>query len=393
MGSGSNQPDAATAIRDWLIDEAGFLGHFGLVIEGLCARLVAAGVPLARATTHIRVVHSERVGITRVWQRGKETLEQYFGFGADVDAMYQRSPIRVAHEERRLVELRPQEPAAAEFGVTPDLVKAGITHYLMFPLFFTGGQVNAASFSTDRPGGFRPSDVTMLQGLMPALTRIMEIKGLQRSRNELLRIYVGRLPTERILDGQIRRGDVVAMEAAILLCDLRRSTELAVELDEGAYVEIINSYFDCVVPGVTAAGGEVLKFIGDGVLAIFELPKGAGNCTHCSGAFGATQSILGALRELNLRKALPGGPLETGIALHEGRVVFGNVGSVERQDFTVIGQDVNLAARLCALTGPLGEPLVVSERFASRMPEAFRELGVFPLKGFAEPQRVFGQAP
>jgi len=221
----------------------------------------------------------------------------------------------------------------------------------------------------------------------------MEIKGLQRSRSELLRIYVGRVPTERILDGQIRRGDVVAMEAAILLCDLRRSTELAVELDEAAYVEMINGYFDCVVPAVTAAGGEVLKFIGDGVLAIFELPDGGVDCAHCSGAFDATQSIFKALDELNRRKGMPGGPLAIGIALHEGRVAFGNIGSVERQDFTVIGQDVNLAARLCDLSGHLGKPLVVSSRFASRMPEAFTDIGEFELKGFPEPQRVFAHAP
>ncbi|MEO8304880.1 MAG: adenylate/guanylate cyclase domain-containing protein [Betaproteobacteria bacterium] len=389
MGNAAKPPDAATAIRDWLIDEAGFHAHFGLVVEGLCARLVAAGIPLARATTHIRVVHSERVGITRVWQRAKEPQEQYFGFGAEVDAMYERSPIRVAHQERRLVELRPEDPAAAEFGVTPDLVKAGITHYLMFPLYFTSGQVNAASFATDRAGGFRPDEVALIESLLPALARVMEIKGLQRSRSELLRIYVGRLPTERILDGQIRRGDVVVMEAAILLCDLRRSTELAVELDERAYVEMINGYFDCVVPAVTAAGGEVLKFIGDGVLAIFELPGDGSDCSHCSGALDVTKSIFEALYELNLRKAQPGGPLEIGIALHEGRVAFGNVGSVERQDFTVIGPDVNLVARLCALTGQLHEPLVVSERFASRAPKAFREIGAFALKGFAEPQRVF----
>ena len=227
---------AAEAVRDWLIEEAGFLEHFGLVLDGLCERLLAAGLPLARATSHIRVVHSERIGLSRVWRRGQATIEQHFGFGPEVDAMYQRSPIRVAHEAKRRFELRPGDPSAEPFGITADLKAAGISHYVIFPLFFTGGHVNAASFATDRAGGFRAAEIEFIERLLPALSRVMEIKGLQRSRQELLRIYVGKLPAERILDGHIRRGNVVAMDAAILLCDLRGSTQMAVELDEEAFV-------------------------------------------------------------------------------------------------------------------------------------------------------------
>jgi adenylate cyclase len=389
MDRALTQPGFVATIRDWLIEDAGFLEHFGLVMEGLCTRLVAAGLPLARATSHIRVVHSERIGVTRVWQRGQGTIEQHFGFELEVEAMYQRSTVRVAHEARQRFELRPADPAAAAFGITPDLKAAGITHYVIYPLFFTGGQVNAASFATDRPGGFLASDLASIESLLPALARVMELKGLQRTLRELLRIYVGRLPAERILDGQIRRGDVVAMDAAILFCDLRRSTQLSIDLDEGAYVETLNRYFDCVVPAVTRAGGEVLKFIGDGVLAIFALPARADDRSHCSGALVATREIFEALRELNERQPVPGGPLEVGIALHEGRVAFGNVGSVERQDFTVIGQDVNMAARICALSAELGEPLLMSERFASRGATAIRKVGDFALKGFAQAQSVF----
>ena len=379
-------------LRDWLVDEAGFLDHFGLVVEGLCTRLEAAGVPLARATSHIRVVHSERIGVTRIWRRGQGTLEQHFGFGPEVDAMYRRSPVRVAHEGRQRFDLHPADPAAADYGITPDLRAAGITHYVIYPLFFTGGQINAASFATDRPGGFAPSDLALIESLLPAFTRVMELKGLQRTLRELLRIYVGRLPTERILDGQIRRGDVVGMDAAILFCDLRRSTQLAVELEEHVYVETLNRYFDCVVPAITRSGGEVLKFMGDGVLAIFPFPARADDCSHCSGALAATDEIFASLRDFNERQAVPNGALEIGIALHEGRVAFGNVGSVERQDFTVIGQDVNLAARICALSGALGEPLLLSERFAARGTAVPRKVGEFSLKGFVGPQSVFAPA-
>ena len=383
---------AVAALRNWLIDDAGFLGDFGLVLEGLCTRFIAAGVPLARATSHIQVVHSERLGVTRLWQKGRPMIEQHFGFEQEVEEMYQRSPVRVAHETRQRFELHPADPTAATFGITPDLIAAGITHYVMYPLFFSSGQVNAASFATDRVGGFLPSHLAMIEGVLPALARVMEIKGLQRSRRELLEIYVGRVPADRILDGQIQRGDVIATDAAILFCDLRRSTQLSIELEEHVYIQTLNRYFDCVVPAVRRAGGDVLKFIGDGVLAMFTLSARSDDCLHCSGALAASNEILAALRELNEREPLRNGSLEVGIALHEGRVAFGNVGSVERQDFTVIGQDVNLAARLCALSAELGEPLLISERFASRAGIALRSVGDFLLKGFTERQSVYAPA-
>ena len=387
---------SADAIRDWLIDEAGFLAHYGLVFEGLCGRLVAAGLPLARATSHIRVVHSERIGLSRIWRRGEAMIEQHFGFGPEVEAMYQRSPIRIAHQERRRFEFHPGNPAAESFGITADLLAAGITHYVIFPLFFTSGHVNAASFATDRAGGFDAAEIEFIERLLPALSRIMEIKGLQRSRQELLRIYVGALPAERILDGHIRRGDVVAMDAAILLCDLRGSTQMAVELDEDSFVQVLNRYFDCVVPAVAAHGGEVLKFIGDAVLAIFELPARPGDCTHCDHALATAEEIFARLEEHNAagprREAGPVDPLAVTIALHEGRVAFGNIGSVERQDFTVIGQDVNLVARLGALASQLGEPLLLSEQVAGRYPGRMRTLGQFTFKGFREQQNVYAPA-
>ncbi len=360
------------AIRDWLIEEAGFLEHYGLVFEGLCERLVAAGLPLARATSHIR---------------------QHFGFGPEVEAMYQRSPIRVVHQERRRFEIRPGDPAAEPFGITADLEAAGISHYVIFPLFFTGGHVNAASFATDRVGGFQAAEVEFVERLLPALSRVMEIKGLQRSRQELLRIYVGKLPAERILDGHIRRGNVVAMDAAILLCDLRGSTQLAVELDEEAFVLLLNRYFDCVVPAVAAHGGEVLKFIGDAVLAIFESPASPGDCSHCDRALAVADAILAGLGELNSAGPSSDGPLEVTIALHEGRVAFGNIGSIERQDFTVIGQDVNLVARLGTLAAQLGEPLLLSDRVAARYPGGLRKVGEFTFKGFRDLQAVYARAP
>jgi adenylate cyclase len=378
----------AQSIRDWLIDEAGFLEHGGAVLEGLCTRLVVAGLPVVRATAHTNVVHSERIGVTAVWRRGHETFEQPFGYGPDVRQIYLRSPVRVVHETRRKVELRPSAPAGSDYGITPDLQAAGITHYVAFPLFYTSGPVNVASFATDRPNGFEERHLAFVEALLPALTRVLELKALQRSRRELLQIYVGGLPAERILKGQIRRGDAIVTEAAILLCDLRDSTRLAIELDENTFIATLNRFFDCVVPAVVRQGGDVLKFVGDAVLAIFP-PAGAGDCSHCNAAMATASAILAALDDVNALDPVPGGPLRVAIALHEGRLAFGNVGSVERQDFTVVGQDVNLAARLCTLSAELDEPLVVSEQFAASPGAPLRRMGSYLLKGYAAPQAVF----
>lgn len=382
-----------SAIRDWLIEDAAATPDVGAVLDGLCRRLVAIGLPLARATTHLRVIHSERVGVTRVWRRGQKVEEQHFGFEPEVDQMYQRSPIRIVHDSGQRFDLFPDRAGAKAFGVTEELIKSGITHYVIFPLRFSDGRLNAASFATDRAGGFREDELTLIQGLLPALTRALEVKSLRRGLSELLRIYVGREPANRILDGQIRRGDVASLDAAILIVDLRRSTEYANRLSEEEFVLLLNRFFDCVVPAVKAAGGEVLKFMGDAVLAIFDLPAKAEDCSHCQGAMKAAKAIQAALAELNEKAPLSCGPMEVAIALHEGRVAYGNVGSVERQDFTVISRDVNLASRVAKLAGELDRPLLMSERIARRLPQlASVKIGDFPLKGFADPQAVFAPA-
>jgi adenylate cyclase len=385
--------EAAAAIRDWLIDDAGFLGGPADVLQGLCERLVAVGLPLARATAHIRVLHSERFGMTSVWRRGQPAHEQAFAFGPGAEETYRRSPIRVVHETRQRLELHPADPVATEYGITADLKAEGITHYALFPLLFAGGHVNVATFATNHADGFAHRDLAFIELFLPAFARVMEIKGLLRSRRDLLEIYVGRLPAARILDGQIRRGDVVELDAAILLCDLRGSTQLAIEQDETAFVRTLNGYFECVVPAVTRAGGEVLKFIGDAVLAIFVQPERGDERLNCTGALAATEAIFAALDELNAHDRQPGGLLRVAVALHVGRVAFGNIGAVERQDFTVIGQDVNLATRLCGLSADLNERLLVSEAAAMRCAVPLRKLGEFQLKGFAAPQSVFATVP
>jgi len=376
-------------LAGWLIDAGERAANVAQVLEGYAERLVQQGVPLVRATTHIETLHSERAGTGRIWRLGKEQLEQQYGFNSRVDAAYELSPIKRVHEHRAWVEAWPQREDGP-YSILLELRAEGITHYMMGPLFYSDGSIQAASFATDRPEGFRPGDVALLQTLMPLYARILELKTIRRMINEVLRIYVGREPGGRILAGQVRRGDITALSAAILFVDLRGFTSLSNELDDHALVTLLNRYFDCFVPPVTENGGEVLKFIGDAVLAIFPQPGGEAPMREPRlAALTAATRGLRRLEALNRRCTVGRKPLKAGVALHLGRVAYGNVGSVERQDFTAIGRDVNLASRLGALCARTNETLLMSAAFARGLERRLRPLGPFRLKGFQERQRVY----
>jgi len=374
----------------WLLGEAREAMDVSEVLDSFGRRLVAAGLPLARATTHIESLHSERTGTGRVWRPDSGIVEQHYGFDPSVERAYQVSPIRTVHDTRKPLELWPQTDIL-DYGVLPDLKAEGITHYYLAPLFFSDGQVQAASFATKRPGGFPPEDLALIESLVPLYTQVLELKTVRRELSEVLSIYVGREPGSRILAGQVRRGEVSALSAAILFADLRGFTRLSNELDDNQLVQVLNRYFDCFVPPVAAEGGEVLKFIGDAVLAIFPQPEGEAPVAESRvRALAAAEQGLANLARYNEAERLGQDPLRAGVALHLGRVAYGNVGSVERQDFTVIGRDVNLVSRLASISSRLGtHPLLASQAFVKGLERPNVPLGTFRMKGFRERQPVY----
>jgi adenylate cyclase len=376
-------------LAQWLTEAGERARGAGEVLEGYAARLVAAGLPLVRSSTHIQTLHSERTGIGRVWRQGHGTVEQHYDYSADVDHAYDSSPIKTVHDTRKWLSLWPQKEDAP-YSILPDLRAQGITHYIVAPLFYSDGEVHAVTFATDRPEGFAEGDLRLLKTLQPLYSRILELKTLHRMLTEVLSIYVGREPGGRILAGQVRRGDVTQLAAAMLYVDLRGFTQLSNEMDDAQLVALLNRYFDCFVPPVVANGGEVLKFIGDAVLAIFPQPEGEAPVKEPRlRALAAAEEGLANLARLNLESRPAERPLKAGVALHLGRVAYGNVGSVERQDFTVIGRDVNLVSRLAALCARTEQALLMSTRFAQGLKRPLHALGPFRLKGFTERQRVF----
>jgi adenylate cyclase len=250
---------------------------------------------------------------------------------------------------------------------------------------------NGFIFATRTPSGFSDEDVAVLRSIFPTLAALQEVLALQRVMREVMRMYVGDEPHLRILSGDVRRGEVLRiLRAAMLFADMRDFTGLTSHLPEEAATALVNEYYDCIVPPIEEREGEVLKFMGDGILAIFRAGE-SGDIEACMRAFGAARAA--QLRVAGRSEKRDGAlHFDVGIALHFGNAAYGNVGSGARLDDTVVGRDVNLASRIADLCGRLGEGLLLSEPFQSRLSERLRSLGTFPLKGVDEPQAIFAPA-
>jgi len=275
-----------------------------------------------------------------------------------------------------------------DFPILRDLREEGVTDYLIAPLHFTNGEIHFASWATRQPGGFTDENIVAITSVTTPLTRVAEIRAAQRIAATLLSTYVGPKAGQRVLAGQIRRGTTEAIHAGIWLSDMRGFTKLADRLRPQDLVDLLNRYFDCQVPPILDHGGEVLKFMGDGLLAIFPIGECADTATVCAAALEAAYAARDNVRKLNA--AADTGAVRFGLALHVGDVLYGNIGGGDRLDFTCIGPAVNLAARLEKLAGQLGRTILASEEFAKYCGDGLRPLGKFAIAGFAEERTAFG---
>ena len=264
-----------------------------------------------------------------------------------------------------------------------------MTDYAAFPLVFTDSTIHVATWSTRQPSGFTDKQFADLESIIAPLARVAEIRALRRTSENLIDTYVGHQTGERILSGKIRRGYVEAIRAAIWLSDMRGFTSVSERLPPQALIDRLNLYFGCQVPAVLSHGGEVLKFMGDGLLAIFPIAAESDVGEICRRTLACAQTFRQSIAELP-PPAKDEAPIRFGLALHVGEVMYGNIGGGNRLDFTCIGPAVNLAARLEKVAAKLGEAVVASDAFASRLPGAFKHLGEHAVAGFAAPQTVYG---
>ena len=380
-------------IADWLIDGARSSIGSPQMVADMCERLVRAGLPLWRVGIFVRTLHPDVLGVNFIWKPGAEVA---FGT-ADFDFLespeFLNSPLAIVFGEGREVRRRIGDPEGRRFPVFDDMRAEGVTDYIALPLHATDGTIHATSWTTRHVGGFGDEQLDGLRSLMPALARVVEIANHRRKASILLDTYVGSRAGERILGGQIRRGHAETMHAAIWLSDLRGFTALSDRLPAETVVDILNRYFDCQVSAIRSHGGEVQKFMGDGLLAVFPIAEQPGDTEE------VCVQVLEAARESRASVLAMEYPIgETverfrfGLALHVGKILYGNIGGGNRLDFTCIGPAVNLAARLEKIAGRLHRTIVASAPFARASAGEWDDLGDFPIAGFARAERVYGLA-
>ena len=267
-----------------------------------------------------------------------------------------------------------------------DMRAEGVTDYIAMPLVFIDGSVHAASWTTKQPGGFTDDQMAALKSIVPPLTRLVEVIGLRRVAAMLLDTYVGNRAGERILGGQIRRGHTETMDAAIWLSDLRGFTALSDRLSSETVVDILNQYFDCQVSAIRNHGGEVLKFMGDGLLAVFPIDEYVGDIRQvCSRVLEAAREFRASVEAMHYPIGEVHERFRFGVALHVGRILYGNIGGGNRLDFTCIGPAVNLAARLEKIAGRLHRTIVASEGFAGICAGGWTNWASFRSRDFQRP--------
>jgi adenylate cyclase len=380
------------SLVDWLVGGAPDADELPAVLGELCERLRAAGVPLYRAAILARTLHPNVMGVRVMWQEreGARLFTAPFAILESDD--WTRSPVPYIARTGTYVHRRLGAPdCPVDFKILEELRTENVTDYLAMPLTFVSGERHVVSWTTRARDGFTLEHLAAFGAVEAPLARIVEIHLQRRVATTLLDTYVGHRTGARILSGQIRLGHTEPIEAAIWLADLRGFTHLADTTRGPAVIDLLNDYFACMVPPIEAHGGEVLKFMGDGLLAIFPLEREQMPARVCTAVLVAARDARANVAAMNERLRVAGRPaVRFGLALHVGELLYGNIGAANRLDFTAIGPGVNLSARLEKVAGEIGRDVVVSAEFARHCPEGLQHLGEFELRGFQSSQTVYG---
>ena len=373
-------------VIDWLVDGAPPARLPQEVLLGLCHRLVSHGLPLYRAAVFVRTLHPNVLGLGFIWQADRDAVEINEAAHEMLESeVFLQSPIRVVFAEH--IELRRRladDDCPMDFPILEDLRKEGVTDFFALPLRFLSGEVHAATFATRRAGGWRDAEIPALRRVVNAMARLAEIYANMRKARNILDAYLGPNAGERVLAGQIKRGDAQDIHAVIWFCDLRDSTALAVSMSRREFLALLNEYFECVLGPVLERQGEVLRFIGDAALAIF--PVDGRPAEACAKALAAAQEAFARMDKLNENRTPP---LRFSIGLHLGELTYGNIGTPSRIEFTVVGAAANEAARIESLCKRLGVDLLVSDRVARALPGAWKSLGSHTLSGVGDKMELF----
>ena len=384
--------ETVEAILDWLyrpalLDESG-----ARAVDELAWRLLAAGLPLLRMTLHSGTLHPQFLGTNFVWWRDEgRTVHTLVAHEMRDTVQYVNNPVRRAIEGGETIRRR-LDVAETEFdfSILFDLKAKGGTDYLVLPVASAYGQRYVVSFTTDRADGFSTWDVDALTRVSERLQGVCDSYSQRAVTRNLLNAYLGSKAGPKVLAGQVRRGTGEALTAVLWSSDLRGFTERSDRLEGNRMVAILNALFDVQAKAIHDHGGEILKFIGDGLLAIFPIDDALQPRTAAENALDAAREALDAVRGLDDDPSMVGEPtLKIVVALHAGTVIYGNVGAADRLDFTVVGPAVNLVSRIESVAKLLDEPIVVSDDFAQAYVGPLRSLGHHQFRGVATPRELF----
>ncbi|MEM8796295.1 MAG: adenylate/guanylate cyclase domain-containing protein [Pseudomonadota bacterium] len=378
-------------LNQWMMTKGRCSGDPVSVVSHFCSALIDAGVPLWRVNIGQRFANPLLIAWGIVWTEGStETYDVtharlltdgYVGSAFEYVLQNQR-PL---HKSLRGLDSEKDHVSYLEFA------EAGGTDYYATLLEYGDGSRHGCTFATKAPDGFAPEHLAMIEAAKPGLSCALEPVTMRKSTQSLLRAYLGNGPSDAVWNGTIQRGEHKTLEAVVMFSDLRGFTALSESSTEEDILIALDDYFELVVQSVEENGGDVLKFMGDGILSVFVITDDEDRDHMCRQATFAARSVLERLATLNRARTGAGRlQLDLGIGINSGQVSYGNIGSPGRLDFTVLGHAVNTASRMERLTKTVGKRVLATSPVADAAPELFTVLGCYEVRGISEPIKIFG---
>jgi adenylate cyclase len=400
-----NQADIA-GIADWTV-QRGLAGDDEIaLLHGFCERCVAADLGLARGIAIIDTLHPVYEGRVFYWTGDKplETLVSQYEptAGSESESGWLNSPfyhlLQSGEDEMRR---RLHLGETADFPVLEELRQEGQTDWLAMVQRFDKeasiGEMDCfmSRWTTARPGGFSDPDIAALRRLVPVLGLAVKSASLARVAQSLVEAYLGRDAGRRVLNGLVSRGAAERINAVIWFSDMQGYTRLSERIESDQLIPLLNDYAEIVITSVHAAGGDVLKLMADGVLAIFPADDPGAACTA---ALRAEVEMRAKHADLNARRSATGQAVSSiYLGLHIGDVFYGNIGSKDRLDFTVVGQAVNEASRIASMCRSTDRDVLFSSEFRKALPALEQgrlvSVGRYALRGVSRAQELFTLDP
>jgi adenylate cyclase len=409
---GKTHPHLRRQYEDWLTCQGQAARTIPLLLDAYCRFLRAHGLSVRRCNLATDTVHPQMRGTRHVWyseehdpgpidpsafvRRNHHRLgeamidEVFFNANSRSTSQFRASPFHVLSTQEELYEPIRPEGEAQPFPLFHDLAAIGCTAYYALRLHGFSSAEQKIGIAVDNSSGLSPREIDDLRWSLRLLTLHLSTLIEYNIKTTLAEVYVGHDPGRRVCSGMIALGQVISIEGAIWFSDINGFTKLSEALTASELVASLNAYYQEIVSAIYQHGGEVLKYIGDAVLAIFPVEKFVSARAACLAAWSAAEDSRARLEAFNARRRADGAaPLEDSLALHFGIAEYGNIGSDERLDFTLIGREVNLASRVKAMTDGVAERILFTEAFADTSGLAMRPLGAFAARGFHEKVPIF----